>query len=253
MTEMFTPLPGKVRGAKLLLIYLKWPQRNRNIVYFHSINVSPSQQNSPGDIKQLKLCLVGMKDINKRDFIGGTGRTILHEAVVNGRNKCVEILLQSKTLNVNQTTLLGKESALHLAVQRSNRDIAFNLLYHGANPNLQNKIGATPLHHTKEKAIASLLIKFGAKPIIKDFTSKKQKPVESALERGMKKSSDLVRFLMEAEDALNKDIRKIRQKQAETEIPSGKENMDQEGRNSARWKRQSKLDYLSWRTGDSVM
>ena len=206
-----------------------------------------------GDAKQLKHCLYGMKDINKRDFKGGSGRTLLHEAVVNEQIECVEILLQSAALNINQTTLLGKESALHLAVQKSNRDIAFSLLYHGADPNMRNKTGRSPLHYATEKNIASLLVSFGAKTNLKD-TTKQQKPVEWALERGLKQSSDLVRFLMEVEDAaeqkiLSEEIRKIRQKRSKTEIVWQKESRDEEAQNSVMLKEKIKRDYLSWRTG----
>jgi ankyrin repeat protein len=192
-----------------------------------------------------------MNDINKRDFIGGTGRTILHEAVINGNTNCVEAILQSKSnMNINRTSLLGRESALHLAVQNSERDIAFKLLYHGADPNIQNKIGSTPLHQVEKKSIASLLVTFGAKANIKDFTCKKQSPVESALERGMKKSGDLVQFLIKAEaNLLSKNNREVHQKKVETKTSLEKEKKDHDGEISARWKRQSKLDYLSWRRG----
>jgi len=210
-----------------------------------------------GDAKQLKCCLYGMKDINKRDFKGGSGRALLHEAVVNEQIDCVEILLMSTALNINQITLLGKESALHLAVQKSNRDIAFSLLYHGADPNMRNKNGCSPLHYATEKNIASLLVSFGAETNLKD-TTKQQKPVEWALERGLKQSSDLVRFLMEVEDAaeqkiFSKEIREIRQKKSKTEIVLQKESRAQEAQNSVKWKRKIKRDYLSWRTGVVTM
>lgn len=102
-------------------------------------------------------------DINKRDLIGGSGRSILHEATIFDQMKCVEmILVIDKDVDVNQPCFLGKDTALHFAVMNCNRDIAFILLRHGANPNQQNKYGKCPLNVCPDKDMASLLVRFGA-------------------------------------------------------------------------------------------
>ena len=155
-------------------------------------------------------------------------------------------------VNVNQTSLLGKDTALHFAVMISNRDVVFALLHRGANPNVTNKHGACPLHNAKEKGIASLLVTFGASTSIKD--ANQRKPVDCLLEQGFKKTSDLVRFLMEIEDAtetnmLTSEIQENRRKKKEVALLQQKENEAREANEKASRRKDSMQSYLSWRRG----
>lgn len=147
------------------------------------------------DAEKLRKKLKNSSKINNRDLIGGSGRSLLHHVVINGHDDCVDVLLQSELLNINLPTLLGKDSALHFGALKSNRNIVFKLLRHGANPNLRNTYGLTPLHYTTDKHIASLLVTFGGSVTIKDHF--KRKPIDYALKTG---NGDLIRFLTEAED-----------------------------------------------------
>ncbi|KAJ7019889.1 ankyrin repeat-containing domain protein [Mycena alexandri] len=59
-------------------------------------------------------------------------------------------LLGRGTLDVNAEGE-GGQSPLHHAVQRGNRDFVLLLLAHGADPNLQDAKGLTPLQHLTRK------------------------------------------------------------------------------------------------------
>lgn len=146
------------------------------------------------DTEKLKNVLRNISDINKRDVIGGNGRSLLHLAVISGCEDCVDVLLKSEGLNINQQTLLGKDSALHFGALKSNRNMVFKLLHHGANPNLRNAYGSTPLHYTTDKQIANLLVTFGGSVTIKDHF--KRKPIDYALS---KDNNDLIQFLTDVE------------------------------------------------------
>jgi ankyrin repeat protein len=183
--ELLTIIEDGVRGK------IKPHLNERHITFFEDAC----------DAEKLRNKLKTISNINKRDVIGGNGRSLLHHAVINGYEDCVDVLLKSRLLNVNQPTLLGKDSALHLGALKSNRNIVFKLLHHGANPNLRNAYGSTPLHYTHDKQIASLLVTFGGSVTIEDCF--KRKPIDYALEKG---NQDLIQFFIDIEDEANAKI-----------------------------------------------
>lgn len=72
--------------------------------------------------------------------------------------------------NVNEPRKSDGETALHVAVE-TDVAIAKLLLEHGANPNIQDDIGQTPLHIVvlrRHDDIIPLLMKYHADPNIKD-------------------------------------------------------------------------------------
>jgi ankyrin repeat protein len=115
-----------------------------------------------GDAENLKRHLENFQDINKRDLIGGSGRTVLQEATVYNQEKCVRTVLETaRDVDVNQPCFLGKDTALHFAVKNCNKEITFILLRNRANPNQQNKFGQSPFDLCTDKDITSLMARFG--------------------------------------------------------------------------------------------
>jgi ankyrin repeat protein len=73
------------------------------------------------------------------------GLTALLFAVREGETDCVKVLLKAARVDVNQTSIDGSTPLL-VAVQNGFYDIAAFLIDHGANPNLANSKGWTPLY-----------------------------------------------------------------------------------------------------------
>ncbi len=97
-----------------------------------------------------------------------SGRTTLHEASMQGDDGCsacrstIDQLIRDGA-NVNKTTLLGRNTALHLASEYDNVSAVEALLAHQeTNPNSRNKYRETPLHLAQSVAVADLLIASGA-------------------------------------------------------------------------------------------
>lgn len=91
-----------------------------------------------------------------------TGRTLLHEAAIKGEVSAIAHLIQGGA-DIHKTTLLGRNTALHLASERDNIHAVKALLTHReTNPNVLNKYKATPLHLAQSVAVADLLISHGA-------------------------------------------------------------------------------------------
>ena len=131
------------------------------------------------------------------------------------------------------------------------RDVAFLLLHHGANPNQQNKYGKCPLHYATDKNFASLLITFGAS--VKGAPNQGN-PIDRLLAQGhTKKSSELVRFLIEVEEAVDAkvvsdEIQEHKSKRRELEMKRQKEIEEVETKKKVKHRRQSMSNYLAWRT-----
>ena len=64
--------------------------------------------------------------------------------------------------------MLGGITALHLAVQRGYRQICSLLVTYGADVDIQDKFGNTPLHVVKKRSIMKLLIKAKANPLLRN-------------------------------------------------------------------------------------
>ena len=143
----------------------------------------------------------GSFDPNQRNILGN-GRTVLQEACINGHFRIVKMILSLPSINVNRQSFLGKDSALHYAVLVSNRIIVFSLLDHGADPNLMNKCGGTPLHYAKCQNIASLLCSFGAD--ITKMDGNKHTPLSYIKSYGNAYEDELISFLENAEEELAK-------------------------------------------------
>jgi len=91
-----------------------------------------------------------------------TGRGLLHEAVAYGLVDMVKMLVEDFHANVHQTTTLGHETPLHLAVAGGHRHLVFYLLSRGADPSTVNKYKMNCLFYAERKSIASQIISNGA-------------------------------------------------------------------------------------------
>ena len=80
-----------------------------------------------------------------------TGRCCLHFAAAYDKLECVKVLLRELSANPNIRTMLGEDTALHIAVQEGHRDVAYYLMSQGADPNLENKNGKKPINLTTDE------------------------------------------------------------------------------------------------------
>lgn len=96
------------------------------------------------------------------------GRNLLHVAAINNRVACLDVLLHDFSAPCNPRSLLGRDTPLHLACQRGHRYACFLLCQAGADPTIQNKFGATPLHYCTKRSICRLLLRHGASILVRD-------------------------------------------------------------------------------------
>lgn len=161
-----------------------------------------------------------IEDINKRNLLDCTGRNLLHNSVLNHDIKTLDYLLQEPSLEINKKTLFGEETALHLALHISNRDIAFKLLFHGADVNAKNKYGRTPLHLCTELSLAKLLVSFGAITTLR--CKDNLKPIDVVeLKQKEDDSIKLADYLRSVEDSVNQkqfrmDLKELREERMKT-------------------------------------
>lgn len=138
-----------------------------------------------------------------------TGRTLLHEAAIKGDVSAIHKLIQ-EGVDIHKTTLLGRNTALHLASERGNIHAVKSLLSHReTNPNAKNKYRATPLHLAQSVAVADLLVSHGASLDCRD--SSNQTPLQ-AISNRKEESQDnkqLIQHLTNLiEERTRKEIRK---------------------------------------------
>jgi hypothetical protein len=121
-----------------------------------------------GNLQVLRRELCLGYPINERCLV--TGRTVLHEAAASGHLHVVKLLCYDHraTLEVDRTTMMGSCTALHLAVQNNYRPIAALLLTMGADINLQDRSGNTPLHLVSSLAMCKLLLKTTANVLLRN-------------------------------------------------------------------------------------
>jgi ankyrin repeat protein len=91
------------------------------------------------------------------------GYTLFHVAVINYTDRDIlNLLLENGKVDINETTTEYGETALHMAIQNSNTATAEFLLSKGANLNVTDIFGRTPLHlavkYAKDMDIVELLL-----------------------------------------------------------------------------------------------
>ena len=102
--------------------------------------------------------------INMRDM--NTGRNMLIEAASGGHYTLARMLLVEYKASPRCTSILGKSTPLHIAVQHGHRQMCALLLSFGADANAKDKQGNTPLHYCTNKLILRLLFKFDCDPLL---------------------------------------------------------------------------------------
>ncbi|GMH51233.1 hypothetical protein TrVE_jg7696 [Triparma verrucosa] len=195
------------------------------------------------------LCMEKVKIDERNPF---NGRTLLHEAAAKGHLNMAEMLLIEFGANVNCRTYLGKETPLHLAVSQNNRSMVFLLLNFGADPNIQSKYFAAPLHYVQKKSIAVLLCRAGAKTTTRDIHN--HTPVTTVVNE-IDDCDDLVDFLTHVNIDQDRDRYK-KEREANKAQRDEIERLKMEALSRASkgekmsFKEKMQKEYNKWRKGD---
>ncbi len=127
------------------------------------------------DINMREHELLELVNMSKNEELNNTNELLqnhLHEAIANGKSKFAIELINSGIFNLEQKDHQGR-TALHYAAEYNNIEVVTSLLAKGADPNVQNQFGNTPLWSSLFSAKGSynlflLLIKKDANPDIKN-------------------------------------------------------------------------------------
>ena len=143
------------------------PQRSKMIFGSTDANTPGAELTTAafnGDVKVLDELITTGYEVNAMDK--RTGRNALHEACITGNHHVVRCLF-SHGCNVHTRTMLGRESALHLAAQHGHDLICKMLLKRGIKPDRLNNQGLAPLHLTRAAAVCYVIITNGGNPFVK--------------------------------------------------------------------------------------
>lgn len=126
----------------------------------------------------LKFLLTQSPNLAIKDTLG---RTPLHVAASHGSQSCLDLLLKTKTLNINLTDLYGW-TALHITVRQINFMATVSLLKAGADPGVRDNLHRTALHFACQNGTSMLtvvqLLAHGSN--IDDLTRDRQTPLHYA-------------------------------------------------------------------------
>ncbi|KAL3203932.1 hypothetical protein MRX96_041600 [Rhipicephalus microplus] len=106
-----------------------------------------------GNLQFLEECLSNKVSVNSLDKAGCTA---LHWAAHGGHTECARILLSIPGVQVDVQNKLG-DTPLHSSAWKGHSNIVKMLLTAGANKNLKNKEGRTPLELASDPETVTLL------------------------------------------------------------------------------------------------
>eukprot|EP01038_Epipyxis_sp_PR26KG_P007136 gene7136-9737_t len=157
----------ELRNARMEVMFNQKREEMKSI-RLNSLNVGMANKYAIlGDEYHLRQELELGHYIDGRDT--ATGRTVLLESVAGGHFHLVRMLCNDYKADVNIPSMLGKSSPLHIAVEKSYRQIASLLITFGANINATDHLGRTPLHLVLKLSVMKLLFKFDVDPCIKSL------------------------------------------------------------------------------------
>ena len=217
--------------------------------------LTPDEHSSPKAAnKQHVLSISNVRDPK-------SGRTPLHEASMQGDDGCsacstIDQLIRDGA-NVNKTTFLGRNTALHLASEYDNVSAVGALLAHQeTNPKSRNKDKETPLHLAQSVAVADLLITSGASLDAKN--SNHHTPLEAMCkqeeESGDKKQRKLIQHLTQmVEKRTRAEIRREldgnRERRRRVEAIKTEQKRFEEEEKNCRFNNSLISQYRRWRRG----
>jgi ankyrin repeat protein len=109
---------------------------------------------------------------------------VLTILVVKNSKKCLKRLLELKNIDIYIPKDYLGDTYLHLCICNSSRyDVLEVFLEHGFDPNLQNKMGNTPLHsaaYYHEVEYMKLLLKYGGDSKIKNKINQTPENISSS-------------------------------------------------------------------------
>lgn len=111
-----------------------------------------------GDEMKLRGELLMGHPVDRRDM--KTGRTVLLDAIARGHFAIVRMLIYEFRADISVPTYLGKAHPLHLAVEKGFRQIVALLLGAGADVDVRDAFGRTPMHFARRISILKLLLKY---------------------------------------------------------------------------------------------
>ena len=160
-----------------------------SFILFERTAMALYQAARDGDVAEVRRLIASGADLNGAD---GTvfGSTALHLAALFGHVDCVRVLVEGGA-SVDKRTQFGC-TPLHLAAEREHCEIVTYLLEKGASVNSRDdRLGQTPLHCASSAAVAKELLRWGADPNMRDDYG--ETPIDVA--RISREREDVVRVL----------------------------------------------------------
>lgn len=145
------PIINAFNRANLEIIKLILSDKNLDINVFNEEGYSPILLSVRLGYKKYEIFKIileneSLKTINNTE--NKLGCNVLHWSVKNNYLISVKLLLKHKQTNINCLTILHDNiSSLHIAIQEENIIMIKLLIEYGANINITDKYGRTPLHY----------------------------------------------------------------------------------------------------------
>ena len=190
----------------------KWPRRKRQSKQQLSLEVfknqsiddyqSPYQLAAEGKLDELKIVIEAYGSVKQKDK---NGATLLHHAAASNQVHVMEYLIQSGSININDTDN-DRNTALHLAAINEHTDAIHLLLHCGANDTILNLNMDAPLHIATRANNSQLVETFLAHSTIQIVIAGKRKrtPLHLVAELDHIETLKVFHHFIMADDAFRK-------------------------------------------------